>query len=299
MATPEQKNNIPPAPEQNPVSPESVALETWNKLKELRTAIENKAPEADISAKIDAAGTAMEKAKNLTAENIGDSINDLKQEVEKVSNALTNLPADIGTETVKKAGMLRSAADSMIKSLSVALNKTTTVAKNSFERIVDGLASMSEKIIGTLNKAKPGLAKMMSRPFMAKMVLGSIGTEYATMLQEWLGQDIAMTLLFDEINKRLPADTVFMGSVNENNAILQFNDAYAAVKATKQGDYTKVLFFRDIQTSNSIDFAKLNVNADGKKVLTMADIAKAAEKYATQLQNKPATPPAAPPVPPT
>lgn len=302
MAEPEKNNNPPPAPEEKPESPESVAQYTMNKLKELRTAIESKAAEPEIKKKIDAASAAMEQAKNLTVESAGNAIEGLKQEIQLLPETLKNLPQEVGEETVKKVGMLRNASESVLKTLGAAVNATSTFAKNGFEKAVDGLAFLGEKIMGVLDKIKPAIAKIFSSPFLAKAMGGVIGTEYMTMLQEWLGQDIAMTQLFDEINKRLPEGTIFAGSIKEDKAVVQFNDAYAEVKATKPGDYTKVLFFRDIQTGNGIDFNALATNAEGKKILTMADVAKGAEKYAAQVReeqkNKPATPPAAPPVPP-
>lgn len=305
MAEPEKNNNPPPAPEGKPESPESVAEYTMNKLKELRTAIESKATEPEIKEKIDAASAAMERAKNLTVETVDNAIdtfkiNELKKEIELLPETLKNLPEAIGEETVKKAGMLKRASESVLQSIGSAVNATSTFAKNGFEKAIDGLAFIGEKIMGALEKIKPAIAKMLARPFFVKMIGGAIGTEYVTLLQEWLGQDVAMTQLFDEINKRLPEGTIFMGNVNEEKAILQFNDAYGEVKATKPGDYTKVLFFRDIQTNNGIDFNALAANAEGKKMLTMADVAKGAEKYAAQVReeqkNKPApTPPTTPP----
>ncbi len=146
------------------------------------------------------------------------------------------------------------------------------IESSGFGKFIDTVSTWANKIWDGL---KPHLAKIAKLPGLSWI----IGPEYAKMLEASVSNDIETEKLFEEINKRVNATEVaFVGNVNDSLNLTSFNDSFEKLKTVKGTTYTKTNLFIELKDNEGL-MDTLPVQ-NGKKILTMKEIAEAAATYA-------------------
>lgn len=256
-----------------------------------------------LNTKLAEANAVITQVKDSLGETKNDVVENFRSNIEQLQKNMPALPKE--TQEALKNNVSGLSAKLKL-GLDWTANKVSDVTASAFEKMTNSFVKIGEVFIEFIDKLKPQLAVLASQPWLKYF----IGEERAKWLQEFTGYDPTANAFMKEIITRLPDDpgkkVVLDTETSAMKNMILFNDAYneyLQLKKTDASKFPKIMYYNELVNGKGpdnkkyLDYESLGVNAEGNRILLMADVAKAAADLNSVERDKAAKAPAAAPSP--